>query len=166
MDAVQIATVVGGIANTVVAIANILLVLFIYRQVTMQREFFISQSKRDARAKISDSWQKFALEMAKDPIVAERLWSAKRFWPSADTDQVSLITAYGYTLNTLQHEFRFVEEGLHELSNFQGTLDYIIGTTKSQEELSCIELLVKSIGFDKNFLDIVQKAISERRPQI
>jgi hypothetical protein len=166
MDAVQIASVAGGIANTVVAIANICLVLFVYRQISMQREFFTFQSRREARIKISESWQKFASEMTSNPIAAQRFWSASRFWPSADVGQVNLIAPYMYTLNTLQFEFRFVEEGLHGYSNFLRTLKYVISTINNEAELSCVELLVKSVGFDEKFVDAVEKVIAERRHHI
>jgi hypothetical protein len=71
-----------------------------------------------------------------------------------------------YTLNTLQHEFRFVEEGIHEYSNFLGTLEYIISTVENESELSCVELLAKSVGFDRRFVDIVEKTIAQRRSRL
>jgi hypothetical protein len=166
MNAVQIASVAGGIANTVVAIANICLVLFVYRQVSMQKEFFISQSRRDARSKISEAWQRFASEMASNPIAAQRFWSASRFWPAADVGQVNLIAPYMYTLNTLQFEFHFVEERLHSDANFLVTLRYIISTINNESELSCVEMLAKSVGFDESFVAAVEKEIAERRNRI
>jgi hypothetical protein len=81
-------------------------------------------------------------------LVANRFWAADRFWPTADQNQVKLIAAYMYTLNTLQLEFRFVEEGLREYSDFLGTVKYILSTIKEPDELSCIRELAKSVGFD------------------
>ena len=65
----------------------------------MQREFFRSQSKRDARTKISDSWQNVASGMATNFSWPRDFRAADRFWPTADQNQSKLIAAYMYTLN-------------------------------------------------------------------
>jgi Ca2+/H+ antiporter len=53
MDAVQI-TFVASVATVASAVSNVVLVVFIYIQLRRQREFFNSQSRRDARTKISE----------------------------------------------------------------------------------------------------------------
>jgi hypothetical protein len=166
MDLLQISTVAGGLATAVAAIANILLVLFVYRQITMQREFFTSQSQRDARTKISEAWQKHASELGSNPVVAQRLWSTARFWPEAKAEQITLMVAYIYTLNTLHYEFRFVEEGLHADSNFRDTLEYYVSTIDDEAELNCLEQLARTLGFDAKFVGAVEQTILERRGRV
>jgi hypothetical protein len=156
----------GSIANVVIALANICLVAFVMRQIALQKKFFLEQSRRDARTKISESWQRFTAEMSVNPNAAPRYWPAAHFWPKADHGQVNLLPAHTYMLNTLQNEFRFVEDGLHSEDNFIRTLSWFTGVINNEDELSCVEAIAKGVGFDRKFISLVEKQIAERRNEI
>jgi hypothetical protein len=166
IDAIQIATIAGGTASAVAALANMLLVLFVYRQVTMQRDFFVQQSQRDARAKISEAWQRHAADLGFHPVVAQRLWSTEKFWPGIKPEQIELIGAYIYTLNTLHYEYRFAEEGLHERDSFLSTLKYYVGTIDDERELTCLLQMAEQVGFGERFVGAVRDTVLARCAEI
>jgi hypothetical protein len=147
LSLLEVATLASNIANIIVAFANILLVLYVSRQLRSQRTFFLQQSERDARAKISEAWQRFNLELLTRPKL-----SAKTFWPADSEEYSERLVAYSYLLNTLHNEFRFAASGVHDKDAFLKTLLYFIGTIDNLKEIADVKRLTKTLGFGEDFV--------------
>jgi hypothetical protein len=61
----------SNIANVVVAFANMILVLFLFWQINLQKRFYHGQARRDAAQKISESYQRLTSAlMANEDLAA------------------------------------------------------------------------------------------------
>jgi hypothetical protein len=161
LSLLEAASLASNFANIIVAIANLLLVLYVSRQIRLQRTFFLQQSERDARAKISEAWQRFNLELLTRPKLA-----AKLFWPNDNQEYSERLVAYSYLLNTLHNEFRFAASGVHDRDAFMTTLLYFFRTIDNLKEIEDVKRLTKTLGFGQDFVQAAMPILDDQENKL
>ena len=64
----------SSMANVIMALMNVILVLYVHRQLKMHEKFYKDQSKRDAQAKISNAYQQYFADMMATPKLVTQLF--------------------------------------------------------------------------------------------
>jgi hypothetical protein len=146
----------SNIANVIVAFANILLVLFLFWQITLQKRFFIQQSQRDASQKVSESYQRLSATFLNDKDLAAL------FYQADDPAEGQIRAAWSFVLNTLQHEYRFAKQGLHPMQNVEQTAKGYIGFIKDSKVLKLITGVMLKTGYDAGFASLITEIAGNR----
>jgi hypothetical protein len=150
----------SNIANVVVAIANLVLVIFLFWQISLQKRFFIEQARRDAAQKISESYQRLS-----STFMGNRS-AAALFYQTHDSLDAQKRASWAFVLNTLHHEYRFARQGLHPLENLKRTAKGYIGFITDTDFLSDTLILILNTGYDKDFSELMKEIIKERHQQL
>jgi hypothetical protein len=147
----------SNIANVVVGLANIVLVLFLFWQISLQKRFYLEQSRRDAAQKIAESYQRLSATFMGDGNLAER------FYQTHNPADARMRAAWSFVLSTLHQEYRFASQGLHPLENVRKTAQAYIGFIDSRSVLDDIIVPILKTGYDAGFVTLIEEMVAKRR---
>ncbi len=150
----------SNVANVIVAFANIVLVLFLFWQISLQKRFFLDQSRRDAALKVSESYQRLTATFLGNKDLAAL------FYQTHDPARGQMRAIWAYVLNTLQQEYRFAKQGLHPMDNLMRTAQEYIGFITDKQLLAEIAGQLLKAGFDADFTRLMEEMVKERLGQL
>jgi len=144
----QSTAVISTVTALLTAVANVIALRINWRNIRNQSEAAKDAAKRDARAKISEAYQRFnAITLTNDKAFS----SARQFmWGQIRSDErVAHHIFFTLLLNTIYEEFHFVKAGLADHAGYLSTVEtWSRIIARSNEHHDATEFL--------RFLDIVQ----------
>jgi len=149
-----------NIPGIISSFTNIILVSFVFWQISLQKRFYFEQSRRDASQKIAESYQRLSATFMRDKELAAIFY--QKYSPSyAQTRAI-----WGFVLDTLLHEHRFAKQGLHPMANFEQTAKGYIGFITDKDVLIDVLGPILKTGYDPDFVVFLNELINKRLQQL